>query len=114
MQFHEMNLTNLVALLLEKEVDFDVLHGVRPQGGTRMCVVVNLNNARSYRVNLGDRKHGNLVSGIHAENDHAAKISLDDLLTLINLHEVKKEWRMKTAELRTQEFLSGNPARFAQ
>lgn len=112
MQFHEMNIASLIARLLEKEVDFDTLHGLRPQGGTRVAVIVNLTGG-SYRVNLGDKKHGNLISGIHKEDDHTSKISLDDLLAKIDANEVKNEWRLNTLELRTRRYEnSGNPVRF--
>lgn len=100
---HGMNINDIITLLLAKEVDFETLHGLRPQGGTRVCIVAHFAN-RSIRINFGDRKHNHLVSTIHEAGQRSLDVKLDDLLAEIDSHTVVKDWRVNTEELRTQEF----------
>lgn len=103
---HGLNINHVLTLLLTKEVDFDTLHGLRPQGGTRVCIIAKF-KTRNIRINFGDRKHGHLISTIHEADQRSADVKLDDLLEEIANHVVANAWRVNTQELRTQEFMNG-------
>jgi hypothetical protein len=97
----DFDINEAVAMLMAKNVDFELLHGDDYKGEVRRCIIAHFGHV-SIRLNFGDAKHGNRVSRIHEADDHTKAIPPAYFKAVVAAHVVPNQWRAKTDELRNK------------
>jgi hypothetical protein len=95
------NLKDIVGLCLDNDVDIEIFHGNsdvsierKPENKVRAVALITLVGLKVVRVDFGDKKHGQLVSRVHAADNHRDVIKIADLVEEIASYKgaLRKRW----------------------
>jgi hypothetical protein len=87
------SMKEIINLCIDKNVDFEVFHGVNTRQTVRAAMLIEL--GETIRVDFGDKEHGQRFSRAHVSNNHKLTVTIDELVTAIYLQQNENRWAVQ-------------------